>query len=382
MSNQKKLLKKRATKFLSNFGDNLKAKFKNLCGKTGQYSVPSELYQKRTSRSNRSLISWRTVKNNRLSIEQLNSFEGGVTVEFLNNDFFDTNNHGDELFNQLKLRLGSDENVSSIITIRSEEGSSSSKIQREAFKTLVNNTEVTYKGESFIINETNYMDFALKQNIKGGKGNEKWSGFLFVSIKGGQQNKIETHKGPKLTLFNPACDYASEDVCDDITLVMQYYALKSIDEALLKENDEDKWIKLKFLVRSIQDTLKIIEYDNETFSGNLLDYVMNSIPLSVIENQLTDPIQFKKINIDNFNITARTPDSVDFTHDEAVLKDRFYWDKKKQTILSPTRPNNVFWSFHESNMMQQDYTLNEFYALEDERYIKRHNLLKKISNSK
>lgn len=205
-----------ARKFLSNFGKNILAKMSNVCAKTGQYNVPSELFQKRTPRSNRVLIEWKVVNDNKLTLKQLESFSGGVVVEFLNNDFFDENYNSNPLFQELKNRLGSDEIVSSIISIHSEQGSSSSEVQRRSFEKLINNTEVQYKNKKVVITKSNYMDYAIKQIKNGrtgvGTGNEWWSGFLFVSIKGGQQDTIETHHDQELTLFNPACEFATKDV--------------------------------------------------------------------------------------------------------------------------------------------------------------------------
>ena len=39
-----------ALNFLGKFDDKIKTKFSNICAKTGQYDVPSELFQKRTPR--------------------------------------------------------------------------------------------------------------------------------------------------------------------------------------------------------------------------------------------------------------------------------------------------------------------------------------------
>ena len=57
-----------ALNFLGKFDDKIKTKFSNICAKTGQYDVPSELFQKRTPRKNRVLLSWKDVKNNGLSM--------------------------------------------------------------------------------------------------------------------------------------------------------------------------------------------------------------------------------------------------------------------------------------------------------------------------
>ena len=371
MANKKKI-KDRAFKFLAKFDKKIKTKFSNISNKTGQYNVPSELFQKRTPRKNRVLISWKTVKKNSLTIEQLNSFSGGVAVEFVNEDFFNEVNQKDPLFIELKKRLGSDENVASIISIRSESGSSSSAIQRSAFQQLINNTVVNYKNNEVTINENNYKDYAIAKNSKGGIGNEKWSGFLFVSIRGGQQDTLGTHQ-KNITVFNPACEYANEDVCMDLDIVMSYFALKSIQKDNL--NEEDKTIYDK-LILDVEEVLISTSYENPSYNGNLLDYCRNHPSIKMVENHLYDPIQVQEIQIGDFAIDNKEdPRNLDFTHDEAVNNDKYYWDTEKNCILSAARPTNVFWSKHLSNMMQQNFSLTEYFEHEENIIKRRKELL-------
>lgn len=362
----------RAFNFLGSYNAKIRTKFSNICSKTGQYSVPDELFQKRTPRKNRVLISWKTVKNNRLTLDQLKSFSGGVTVEFTNNDFFDRFNQNDPTFIALKNKLGSDDIVSSIITIRSESGSSSSQEQRDAFKKLINNTNVNYQGNNVTISEDNYKSYAITKIDTGGTGNEKWNGFLFVSIKGGQQDTIESHSGNQ-TIFNPACEFANKEVCIDLDLVMSYFALTSVCEANLSKQKLNEYRELMFY---IENALKSSNYDNDTYSGNLLNYCQNHPSMKMIKGKLYDPIQVEEINIDDFAIDSKDdPKNLDFTHDEAVFYERFYWDKEKKCILSPARPTNVFWSKHLSNMMQQNFSLNEYFKHEEEILARRKSML-------
>lgn len=375
-------LRQKAFKFLSYFGKNIKTKFSNICGKTGEYSVPHELFQKRTPRKNRALISWKAVKENNLTLDMLNNFEGGVVVEFKNNDFFDESNKTDSLFKELSKRLGCNQKVSSIISIRSEDGNPSSEPPRCAFDKLINNTKVLYNEKEITITRQNYKEYAIKQDIKRmGKGNNTWSGFLYVSIRGGQQDTTETHSGQELTLFNPACEYASTDVCEDINLVMAYFALVSIKEDDFKDlNDEIQLIINKGycnqLINEIEELLKTISYQYHGFNDNLYNYVKKHYSVSLYSNQLTDPIQLTDISIKDFDKSERTEDSIDFTHEEPVLDEKYYWDKI-HGILSPARPTNIFWSFHLSNMMQQNYKLDEYFQFEEERFNKRKQLIKK-----
>ena len=372
MNEEKRLLRLNCFKYLGKYGEFIKTKFDNICNKTGCYNVPDELFQKRTPRKNRVLISWKTVKKNKLNMEKLNSFENGVVVEFMNNDFFDEENQNNSLFIELKNRLGSDENVSSIISFRSENGSSSSSIPRIAFSKFLDNTEVIYNGQKIIITKNNYMDYRLEKIVDGagsGVGNDKWTGFLFVSIRGGQQDTIETHKNHALTLFNPACEYASQEVCYDIDLTLSYFAMRSVNPSNLP--NEQKIIHEK-LIAQLEEILKQTEYDLNGLVVSLYQYCNMHPSLAVNKEQLTDPIQLREITISSFNIPeASNPNSIDITHNEAVNKEIFYWDEKRKCILSPARPTNLFWSYHLSNMMQQDFNLSGYIEYEEEIYNKR-----------
>ena len=376
---QKNEIKLRVWNYLGLFGKSITTKLENICSKTTIYDVPPELFQLRCKRSNRALISWEAVKKNNITFEQLDAFESGIVVEFINNDFFDKNEEQNPLFVKLKNCLGSNENVSAIISLKSEDGNPSSAVPREALKKLTSNYHVNYKGQDVIITEHNYRDYAIKQDIKKcGQGNHTWSGFLYVSIKGGQQDKIETHAGESLTLFNPAREYASEDVSRDIDLVMSYYALISIDEATLK-NEEERDVYLN-QIKTIEDALKTIYYDNDSFKGNLYDFVKKHYTVSFVPGHLTDPIQLIDITIDKFNNKERAEDSIDVAHEEAAVYEKYYWDRKKKSLLSAARPTNLFWSYHLSNMMQQNYGLDEYFKFEEKRFERRQKMISNVES--
>lgn len=373
MGEERKKLRNDCFRFFKAYNKDIRTKLGNICGKTGRYNVPKNLYQSRTSRRNRILISWRAVKNNKLTIEMLKSFNGGVVVEFLNNDIFNEENQKNPIFIELKDRIGSDDIVSAMISFRTEEGSSSSAIQREAFERFLNNTTVKYKGEDIVINKDNYMNYAIKRVKKGGTGNEKWDGFIFVSIRGGQQDVIETHHDKKYTLFNPACEYANESVSIDIDLVLSYFTLKSIDVELLKEEEK---IKYTSIMKEMEKVLAQINYNLNDSPISLFDYCSKHPSVLLQKGELTDPIQIRKICIENFKIKDNSPDSIDLTHNEAINLEKYYWDSERKCVLSPARPTNVFWSYHLSNMMQQNFTISEYLKHEEEIYIKRKKLAK------
>lgn len=272
----------------------------------------------------------------------------------------------------MKNRLGSNENVSSIITIRSESGSSSSFIQRKAFERLIDNLEVLYLNQLVTITPNNYKNYGIRQHTSGGSGNDKWDGFLFVSIKGGQQDIVESHLEDQ-TIFNPACEFANADVSCDLDLVMAFFALLSIDSNRLSPDD---MAKLQFLKNEFYTTLTSIRYDNLSYSGNLLDYCVNHPSAKLVPGKLYDPIQVEEICIDDFAVDNKEDNrNLDFTHNEAVNKDVYYWDNEKKCILSAARPTNVFWSKHLSNMMQQNFTLDEYFRHEEEIISRRKALL-------
>ena len=348
----------------SDAADKLKTKINNLCGKTGQYSVPDELFQKRTARKNRVLISWETVKKNQLNLDQLDRFEGGVVVEFVNLDFF-TPQANDPVFDALRNRLGSDLNVSSMISVRSAGGTSDSIAPRAAFELL---KEQFPDWESQLIRR--------KPGSHGdiNKGNEKIEGFVYVKIAGGQQDSFVAHKGNEL-IFNPACEYASSAVSKEIDLVMLFFALHSFSKSDL-ENPE-----LRQNVRNEIEVIASILRNCVYESGNLLDYCQNHPSLRMGQGTLYDPIQVERIFAKDFAIAdTRSLEHLNLTHNEPVENERFIFDSKRNEILSPARPTNVFWSKHLSNMMQQHLTLQEYFDFQDEIVSRRRQLLDKAES--
>lgn len=360
MSKQSSILKNNGINYLKSYftdkkdKDTIVAKFKNISGKTGQYFVPDTLFQKRTNRKNRVLIPFEHILDNHITYKELGKFEGGVVVEFVNNDYFDQlnlpENKQNDVFKRLKDKLGSDENVSAMIDIRSE-GESSSQVQREALE----------KVKKFLQNKNIPVEDALikrkKLNKKTfpGQGNEYWQGFLYYRIKGGQQDAIDSHEkyglsSEKVNLFNPSVEYASSTVGDDLTLVLIYFALFSIPT----ERRNEQW---KNMVSEIENYFKTKNYDGK----NLYEYAFNHISLKLEPGKLMDPIQIKPIIIEDFIIKNRDEEALDLTHQSSVRRHSYKYDPQIDELLSPARPTNIFWSKHLSNMMQQDYSLKDYF---------------------
>jgi hypothetical protein len=368
----KEKLRLESFRFISKENEKIRTKFNNICGKTGQYFVPDELFQKRTSRSNRVLIPWKSVKANNLTFEQLKTFKGGVVVEFINEDFFNQENLSSETFVLLKNQLGGNDVVSSIISFRSESGSSSSEIQRRYFDIFTNDFVLNLSGNTLVINRNNIDNYVIHKTLDGGIGNEKWSGFVFYSIKGGQQDLIQSHFTNE-TIFNPAPEYADNETKVDIDLTMAFFAMHSINYNSLNSSEKSEFSNLMAYFRV---HLSESKYDYEKFTGSLLDYCENHPSLKLFKGSLYDPIQVERINIEDFGIDNKEdPRNLDFTHNEAVIHDRYYFDRVKKIILTPARPTNIFWSKHLSNMMQQNFSLSEFFRHEEEIVMRRNQLL-------
>lgn len=128
-----KKLKRTLFKCWNDIHPKIKEKFKNLNGKTGRYSVPEKLFQKRTSRQNRVLIPWKTIEQNNITIEQLETFYGGVCVEFVNDDFFNSKYDDNLIHTHLKNLVGTNGLISSMISFRTEDGDSGATIPRSSF---------------------------------------------------------------------------------------------------------------------------------------------------------------------------------------------------------------------------------------------------------
>ena len=193
----------------------------------------------------------------------------------------------------------------------------------------------------------------LKTGI--GVGNDKWEGFVYYCIRGGQQDAVDSHidadiSPAQVQLFNPSVEYANEKTSLDITLVLIYFALFSIQLDKRDSNWND--IKLKY-----QEYFKTRVYNGIS----LFEYTNTHICLNLEKDILTDPIQVEPIYIDDFTIKNRDENSVDITHQISVKKAIYTYDRINDTILTPAQPTNLFWSKHLSNMMQQDYSLEDYF---------------------
>lgn len=356
-----KKLKRTLFKYWSDIHPKIREKFNNLNGKTGRYSVPEKLFQKRTSRQNRVLIPWKTIEQNNITIKQLETFYGGICVEFVNYDFFNPKYDNNLIHTHLKNLVGTNGLISSMISFRTEDGDSGANIPRSSF------IEFSRLIDEGLLNFTKTPILRDDKFEYSGKGsNEVWKGNIYYSIKGGDQNSIESHTNDQNPqIFNPATEYANELVCLDLDIMMSYFCLYCFD---LKKYIQENTIKI--LKSECERYLKKRYYDE----GNLYEYCINHPSLKLGSGLLIDAIQLNNISIDDFKTSGLENSSV-ICHNEAANKDKFYFDSINNFLVTPARPTNLFWSTHLSNMMQQNFNLIEYYEKENERVEKRKGLL-------
>lgn len=389
IGNVKSIIRKKKLKVLQ--------KVINIEQKTSPYDVPKELFQQRTPRTARVLISLSTVIENKLTIKDLEYFEAGVVVEFVNDDYlrYLKDESRDQVVDDLLKRLGSDEKVSSMISFRSIDGKSSGAVPEQSYKKfleywkkypiLVKGNEIYLEFDNEdkekpkfkkyrIIRKSRQVDDETNSE-KISNGNDKWKGFLYVSVKGGKKESICSHSltgedKKRSYLFNPAREYANEEVCKDILLVLLFLIMHSFDSEDREENSE--------LLKEIEDQLKETEYKENEDTFTLFDYCKEKLNC-IKDDNLVDPLTKEKIKFQYFaynigetetlnlgKIDGNGRDfevdwdcSIDVAHREAAKFQKFYVDDIRKTILTAARPTNLFWAFHTSNMIQQNFTMEE-----------------------
>lgn len=342
-----------------------KVKFQNINGKTSQYYVHEKLFQDRCARYTRVLIPFKYVVQNELKMKHLERFKKGAIVEFVNDDIIKSEYKTKDIHKKLRKKIGSDDNVSAIISFRSEDGNPGAEVAAKAFEEV---KKALTRTNDWNIAEL--IPLTRKKVIVDGEKvgyrnlhNNHWEGNCLISIKGGKKETIEKPSAKK-QIFNPAIEYANSRICFDIEMVLAYYALHchdAPDEANGKKTGQT--IKKSDLIKQIENYLKTRKYPKPEMKGeNLLEHCKTHITMSLIPGKLVDPIQVTEISIKQFNneITPKE-EQLHISHMEAAQLGKFVWDAGNDTILSAARPTNLYWSTHLSNMMQQHFTIDEFW---------------------
>ena len=355
----------------------VKTKISNISSKTAKGDVPTNLWLGRNPRQMRSLISWKMVLKNNLSLKHLESFENGVCVEFVNEDFLQSQipSENKELFEELKSRVGSDEDISSIICFRTDDKDPGANSARTAYDNFMNSSNKIklepIKRIDLDLYKERYKihlgkEFTHKSNDRDAIGNWAWEGNSFVDIKGGKQGKIQTVEN-KEKLFNPAIEFATKKCIEDIHIVLVFFFLhaEGLDEYATCEEIEN--LKLR-----CSNYLKTRDYDD----GNLYTYCTDHKCLRIKAGTLMDPIDVKEIKAIDFSHQRTESDEfiIDLAHNESQSKKIFKYDKVNNFLVSAARPTNLFWAKKASNMIQQNDTLDEFILKERNRVERRNEI--------
>ena len=332
-------------------------KIKNNNGKCG---TSSTLSTGRTVAYGRSILPYHVALKCKLcDIRKLQTFYEGVVVELINEDYFNVKrNNDDETSKYLIENLGGNETVSSIISVMSTNGDSGSSYAEACFKKFEEEIE---KNSWFPVErKPEYCkdDKKYDKGITITQGNDKWHGHYYKDISGGSNKNIKDkekqEKPKKFQIFISYHDYANEEVCKHIDAMMVYYILHCFD--IEKYVPASKVIELK---ENFETLLKEIYYDD----GCLYDSPIMQKCLQIKDGQKTlmCPLTDKKISVDAFLIMDKhCPDSIQICHNEAVSKEKIYFDETRGYIITARRPQNLFWGIQRGNMQQQEQTIDEF----------------------
>lgn len=328
-------------------------KIKNNNGKCGTNAILSTL---RTVAYGRSILPYHVaVKCKLCDIRKLRTFYEGVVIELINEDYFNIKrNNDDETSKYLLENIGGDEIVSSIISVKSVNGDSGSSYAQACFKTF--EKEIESNSWFPVERKPEYCKDDKKKGVT--KGNDKWHGHYYKDISGGSNKNIkdkEKQENPKnFQIFINYYDYANEEVCKHIDAMMVYYILHCFDIENCIPASKVAELKEKF-----ETLLKEIYYDD----GCLYDSPIIPKCLQIKDGRkiLMCPLTDKKISIDAFLIKdTKCPDSIQVCHNEAVSKEKIYFDETRGYIITARRPQNLFWGIQRGNMQQQEQTIDEF----------------------
>jgi hypothetical protein len=335
-------LNKEITKLLP---PSIQTKIGNISGKAqDDSSIPCTT--KRVSKDSRLYIPYYVVKKNNLTIEQLDTHNNGICVGLSYRSLVNFERNQEELGELEKYlinNIGSDNNVSSIVTIIND-GDYSGESGSDHLRKELNEFEKIIKDK--------HLTPVVRKEIKTknyNHNNDKWEGHYYYCIKGGDQETKQSWVGSEPQLFTTFKNFlTNKQVIDDTKacLLYQFLHLRDINEYI----DNDKVINYKnqykiYLGQAYYQNKSCLDLIHE------IPYILNK------EGYLNSPILCKELSIKNFCAVKE----VDISHNEAVNKHKIYYDETNKIMLSDFRPGNLFWDLHLGNMRQQDDTVSEYW---------------------
>jgi hypothetical protein len=342
------LIKKNINK---KFPEQIKTKLKNI----NKARAGGHLGTKRVSQNSRILLMYETICKNNLSLGQLNSYKPAITVglKFQDYLYIIESEERTELDNYLIENIGSDNTVSAIIMLINDKGSSGGSGQlQELYKKLLQKAE-----------ENSWELVTKKTNITNiNKGNDKWYGHYYYNISGGSTTfKENSHPGnnTETQIFTDSRGFISNDiVIKDIEYSLYYQ--------LLYTNGIEKYITTN--LSEYREKFKLY-LKNTYYNGETLYEALHKI-ITIHNDILLSPIECIALNIDDFEGTK-----IQISHNESTDKEIIYYDEEKNILLSDYRPGNLFWDTKIGNMQQQNFTIQEFWTIFNERQKRRNEIL-------
>ena len=302
-------------------------------------------YTQRVSRSCLTIIPYPLIVKNNLTIAQLETFTNGVCIQINWNCFksmYDKSQRS-KLEEYCVTHVGSDAHVSCVVTLFSKETEGSASSQ-----SLVHLNEF----QKFI-KEQRWRPTRRKSNkFKRGtnnKGNDKWCGHYMYQVQGGSNtNNACSHskKDASVGLFTIHKGFATDEIMEwtRATLLWQFLHIKELDTVFTQAEIETN-------KRKYEEALSTKMYFGKTCL-ELIDSISSTQKI-IRDGYLFNIIDQKHLTIDDF-------DSLEVTHNEAVSKEKLYFDETTQLLLSDFRPGNVFLCHKTSNMRQQELTVDEW----------------------
>lgn len=297
---------------------------------------------KRVSQSSRVSIPYDMVKG--FTVNQISTYEAGVVIRLPYDIYEDIRDKPErnELEEYLLHNIGSNNNVSAFICIMNEDGYSGS-------------TDLRLQFEKFE-KEQKIKDWTPIKRINGGKninkGNDKWEGHYYYKISGGQQTSILSHpQDKKDQMFTTYKGFMSNSkVITDVKACLIYSLLHCHDMCKLISNE--LLVKYK---QSLEDYLR-----NTNYMGKSC-YELTRALGTIKNGELYSPIGCERLSVNMFE----TENMINISHNEAVCKNKIYFCEDNHIMLSDYRPGNLFWDTNLSNMQQQDFTIEEYWADHD-----------------
>lgn len=335
------------------FPESITEKIKNNNGKCGTKSI---LPTQRTTCSGRCIIPYKVVMNNNCNDEQkLRTIEEGCVINLANEDYFNVKENDDEFSKYVIEEIGGDKVVSSMVSAMSVNGDSGSSHASKYFKLL--QIEIEKYSWSPLRRKPEYVNDKGTYDCIVTSGNDKLCGHYYVDISGGN-NKTKKDKNIKKEhqCFIEYFDYARREVALHIDVIMIYYKLHCFDiDTYLKESDVDE------MKNVFENFLKGINYDD----GCLFESPIMRKCLKIKDGKkiLICPLTDSEISIRQFEISdSDCSDSIQICHNEAVSKEKIYYDNTRGYIITARRPQNLFWGTKTGNMQQQELTIDELWV--------------------